>query len=313
VLAKFTEQYSREVVRPPGNADDREPLLTEEVANGLQRRHMEVMPLISFMLPVAFAVTVQIPGLTESSGLAASSRHAGVYWTMNDGGAPVLFAFDRSGASRAKVRVTGAKVFDWEGLSMGPGPVKGRSYVYIGDIGDNALRRKFLTVYRVGEPDLDDAATEQVEAIRLTYPDGAHDAEALMVHPRTGDLYVVIKSRERNGVYKATAPLSTKRTNRLKHIANVDLPGGALLTLVVGRITGGDISPDGRRVVLCDYLQGWEASVPGGEFDQVWKAKWRSIGLGPRGQGEGVAYSSDGRSVLATSEGKEFTLVEVTR
>ena len=268
---------------------------------------------MSIMLPIAFAVTVQIAGLTESSGLAASHRHPGVYWTMNDGGAPLLFAFDRSGTSRAKVRITGAKVFDWEGLSTGPGPVKGRSYVYIGDIGDNALRRKSLTVYRVEEPDLEHSATKPAEAIRLTYPDGAHDAEALMIHPRTGDLYIVIKSRERNRVYKASAPLSTKRPIRLKHIGDVDLPGGALLTLVVGRITGGDISPDGRRVVLCDYLQGWEASVPDGEFDGVWKAKWRSIGLGPRGQGEGAAYSLDGRSVLATSEGKEFSLVEVSR
>jgi hypothetical protein len=264
------------------------------------------------VLSMAFAVTVRIAGLTESSGLAASQRHEGVYWTMNDGGAPVLFAFDRSGVARGKVRVTGVKVVDWEGLSLGPGPVKGRSYLYIGDIGDNALRRKSITVYRVEEPDLDDAATKPAEAIRLTYPDGPHDAEALAVHPRTGDLYVVIKSRERNGVYKAAAPLSTKRVNRLKHIADANLPGGALLTLMVGRVTGGDISPDGRRVVLCDYLQGWEASVPGSDFDRVWKAKWRSIGLGARGQGEGIAYSSDGRSVLATSEGEEFTLIEVS-
>ena len=263
-------------------------------------------------LPFALAViaTVRIAGLTESSGLVASPQYEGVLWTVNDGPRPMLYAFDRSGRSRAVVRVAGARVFDWEALSLGPGPVARRSYIYIGDIGDNQHQRRSIQVYRVEEPNLKATISRPAETIRLVYPDGAHDAEALLVHPKTGDLYIVIKSRERDSVYKAKAPLSTKTAITLQHVADLRLPEGSLLTMLVGRVTGGDISPDGRKVILCDYERAWEAEARDDEFDSVWKAEWRMIDLGQRHQGEAVAYRKDGKAVLATSEGKEFPLVE---
>ena len=160
------------------------------------------------------------------------------------------------------------------------------------------------------EPDLNATTSKPAETIRLLYPDGPHDAEALLVHPMTGDLYIVIKSSERDSVYKAKAPLSTKAPIRLQHIADLRLPEGSFLTMVVGRVTGGDISPNGRKVILCDYDRGWEAVAPNGDFDGVWKARWQMVDLGSRPQGEAVAYRNDGKAVLATSEGEEFPLVE---
>lgn len=264
----------------------------------------------SILFPLAVVATVRIVGLTESSGLAASRRHEGIFWTINDGPDATLYAFDRSGRSQARVRVAGAAAVDWEALSLGPGPVRGRSYLYIGDIGDNQHRRKVIQVYRVEEPDLKAMVSTPAQTIRLMYPDGAHDAEALLVHPKTGDLYIVIKSRERDSVYMAKAPLSTKTPIRLQHIADLRLPEGSLVTALVGRITGGDISHDGRKVVLCDYERGWEAAAPEGDFDAVWQAQWRAVDIAPRRQGEAVAYRNDGKAVLATSEGEEFPLVE---
>ena len=108
------------------------------------------MHSLSFALAVL--ATVRIAGLTESSGLAASQRYAGVFWTINDGPEPRLYAIDRAGASRARVRVARAAVLDWEALSLGPGRVAGRSYLYIGDIGDNQHQRKSVQVYRWRSP-----------------------------------------------------------------------------------------------------------------------------------------------------------------
>lgn len=278
--------------------------------------------------PGAYAQPVVIAELedraiTESSGIVASRRNPGIFWTHNDSGdGPLLYAFDRKGKSMGRWRVSGAEAFDWEDIAAGPGPQAGVSYIYIGDIGDNYSRRDQITVYRVAEPvvNADDSsakggkprATEQAEAIRLKYPDGKHDAETLMVHPATGDLYVITKEfRSAAGVYKLKAPFNTAGVNTLVRLGDISVPN-----LIGGLITGGDISPDGRRVVLCDYLSGYEIVLPDDakdDFDKIWKQPMSKIELGPRKQGEGVCYSLDGNSILATSEKRPTPLIEVKR
>ncbi|MDQ3817895.1 MAG: hypothetical protein M3362_09405, partial [Acidobacteriota bacterium] len=202
------------------------------------------------------------------------------------------------------------------------GPQPGVPYIYIGDIGDNYSRRDQITVYRVPEPAItsdensaragSQHTTEVAEAIRLKYPDGKHDAEALMVHPTTGDIYIITKEfRSAAGVYKLKSPFNTATVNTLVRVSDMSVPA-----IVGGLITGGDISPDGRRVVLCDYLSGYEISLAdgaGGDFDRIWKEPVEKIELGPRRQGEGVCYSLDGKAILATSEKRPVPLIEVKR
>ena len=263
---------------------------------------------------------IQAAGLTESSGLAASRSHPGVFWSHNDSASgPYLFAFDRTGRSLGRWTVAGARNYDWEDLSVGPGPKKGTSYLYIGDIGDNTYRRKSILVYRIPEPD--PASPSRVTAVsekfRFQYPDGPHDAEALLVHPRSGHLYIVTKARGHDvvtRVFKSSPPVEGKIAT-LEQVTDLQLPGGSLLSLLMGRVTGGAISPDGRRVLLCDYSSGWEAVLPAGarNFDAVWQATWAQIDLGVRDQGEAVTYGPDGMSVFATSEGTAPSLVEAIR
>ncbi len=263
-----------------------------------------------YMAPQVIS-TVRIEGLIESSGLAASRKYPGVFWTHNDGEKiPHLYAFDRAGKKRGRVRITGAKIYDWEDIAIGPG-----NHIYIGDIGDNNRRRKNIVVYRVEEPEPGSAKSKSAQAIVLRYPDGPHDAESLLVHPKTGEIYIVTKARgkdTRTRVYKARA--GAKSPAVLKQVAEVRLPNESPLTLLIGRATGGAISPDGTHVVLCDYFRAYEAALPaGGGFDAVWKQRWKPIELGRRAQGEGVCYRHDGKAVLASSEGDSFPLIEVER
>ena len=207
---------------------------------------------------------------------------------------------------------------DWEALSSGPGPERGVPYLYIGDIGDNDRDRDEVVVYRVKEPAEGVTETEPAEAFRLTYPDGPHDAEALMVHPKSGDLYIVTKARgsdARTGVYKAPAPLRKQGVISLRLVATLDLPDMSSFTLLVGRITGADISDDGKRVILCDYFRAWEAMLPADavNFDSIWQSKWISFELPGRPQGEAICYQPDERGILATSEGSPFPLIEAER
>lgn len=262
------------------------------------------------------------PAVTESSGLAASRLTPNVYWTHNDSGdGPFVYAFDSTGASRGVFRVAGAQARDWEDVGVGPGPERGKSYLYLGDIGDNEEKREEIVVYRAAEPTLTAAekaltkdkpgTTRPAEAIRLRYPDGKHDAETLLVHPASGNLYIVTKVMLRNAtVYEATAPLNVSQVITLKRIGEIKIP-----SLFGGALTGGSISPDGRRVAFCDYLQGYEVELPAASknFNDVWKQKITGFNLGQREQGEAIAYRSDGKALLATSEGKSPPLFQVER
>ena len=261
-----------------------------------------------------FTVLGQIAdrSINESSGLAASRRNPGLLWTHNDSDDdPIVYCLDLEGRSCGAWKVTGAEAFDWEDVAAGPGPRAGEPYLYVGDIGDNIDQRSEIVVYRIPEPTAgaggavptkaSPAATAPAEALRLRYPDGPHNAEALLVHPATGDIYVVIKEPLSANVYKADPD------GVLQRIAG--------LAVGAGLVTGGDISPDGRRVALCTYAGGFELELPAGvdEFDAIWEQPLKGVDLPPRTQGEAVAYRLDGNALLTTSELAPAPLSEVAR
>lgn len=258
----------------------------------------------------------------ESSGLVASRRNTGLLWTHNDSGdGPLLYCLTREAGTCGVWSVTGAHAVDWEDVAAGPGPEPGTAYLYVGDIGNNRLARREVTAWRVAEPAVSsedrnssrDAprSTSQAEALRLRYPDAVHNAEALLVHPETGDLYVVTKEESGEAwVYRAAAPLRAGAAAILTHEATLNFPGEPPGT--TAGVTGGDIAPDGRRVVLCTYSRGYELVLPpGAPFAEVWRQAPAAVPLGPRPQGEAVAYRIDGRALLAASEGVRAPLYEV--
>ncbi|MCA1691464.1 MAG: hypothetical protein LC733_04380 [Actinobacteria bacterium] len=262
--------------------------------------------------------------ITESSGLVASRRNPGVYWTHNDSGDdPVVFCVRGRGEACGAWRVTGAQARDWEAIAAGPGPEQGTSYLYVGDIGDNLEDLQEVLVYRVPEPSVPasgtgpargaPASTDEAETLRLRYPDGPHNAEALAVHPQTGDLYVVVKAAD-PAVYVARAPLTAAPVT-LELVGTVTVPDPVPALKIV---TGADIAPDGRRVAVCTYGDGYELELPADEpaFDAIWRQPARRVDLGDRAQGESIAYRLDGRALLTTSEqavGLPVPLLQVER
>jgi hypothetical protein len=265
---------------------------------------------------------IQDPDIDESSGLVASRRNPGLLWTHNDSGDdPLVYCVDSQARACGVWRVTGAEAFDWEDIAAGPGPKAGEPYLYLGDIGDNIDQRTQIVVYRIPEPQVAPAAgpgtkaaatpTPRAEALRLRYPDGTRNAEALLVHPVTGDLYVVSKEAQGAGVYKAAAPIDPSVVTPLVKVATLALPAGSAGPELV---TGGDISPDGTRVALCTYSRGYELELPAGaSFDRIWSEPLAPVTLGPRLQGESIAYRLDGRALLTTSEIYPSPLQQVER
>lgn len=270
--------------------------------------------------PARIIAELQNTAIRESSGIAASRRWPGVFWTHNDSGDTArVFAFDRHGRDRGAFEVPGATNVDWEDMAIGPGPRPGAWYLYIGETGGNKRNAVDIVIYRVAEPAPRDGGTGQTEhafPIRLRYPDHQHDAEAVLVHPRTGDIYVVTKAFAADPetiVFKAAAP-HTREERTLQRIAAIPFANQSAFTLMLGRVTGGDVSPDGHRVALCDYFRAYEATLPAGRrFDEIWTQEWKPVELAPRRQGEAICYRADGRALLGTSEGVPAPLQEVDR
>ncbi len=251
--------------------------------------------------------------VSESSGIAVSRCQAGVIWTQNDSGdGPFVYAINEKGDALGTWRVNGASNVDWEDIATFRDE-SGRCFLYLGEIGNNELKRTEMKIYRVPEPTVTrgsdaESETEPAVTIRFEYADGPHDAETLLVHPRSGEIFVLTKSRrDASGVYRIPAG---SKPARVAKIADVSIPA-----IPDGLLTGGDISPDGTRLVVCDYFNAYEFLLPPGAsgFDEIWKAKPLRIELGKREIGESVGYSADGRSIFATSEGKRAPVIRVDR
>lgn len=252
--------------------------------------------------------------IKESSGIAASKCQPDVLWTHNDSGNDaVVYAINPKGDLLSAFKVASAKNDDWEDIAAFKNE-NGECFLYIGDIGNNEGNRNRLTVYQVKEPQVSEADskqfTEPAEATSFQYPDFRQDAETLMVHPQTGDVYILAKRLSgASGVYKLSKN-DLKKASTLEKIADLTVPA-----VPNGFLTGGDISPDGRRVVVVDYFSAYELVLPekAKSFDAVWKEKPLVIELGERAQGEAVGYSADGNSIFVTSEKANSPVIQVSR
>jgi len=264
---------------------------------------------------------ISSPEIDESSGVAVSKCQKDVFWTHNDsGGGPFLYAFDSSGKSLGTWRLNGVRNIDWEDMAT----VKagdGNCYLYIGDIGDNQNRREVHAVYRVAEPKLtgetlsstrkDPLLLTEFDTLKFRYTNGGHNAEAMMVHPGTKDIYIVTKNL--NGpseVFKLKPDFGSSEVQTAPPLATISLPA-----IPNGFVTGADISPDGTSVVLCDYFSGFELTLPSdaSAFDDIWTQKLIAFDLGPRVVGESVAYADDQNTVYATTENAKPPLIRVIR
>lgn len=259
--------------------------------------------------------------ITESSGLAASKCTPNLFWTHNDSGDDAfIFALDETGKTLGTWKVSGAENNDWEDIAEFKDS-NGVCYLLVGDIGDNQGKRPDHKIYRFREPNValtdiptsreNAPPTEPATVITFTYPDGRHNAETLLVHPASGEIYVLTKRvNGPSGVYRIGSISASGTTVTAVKVADVKVPA-----IPNGTLTGGDISPDGRRLIICDYASAYELSLPDDsrQFDDIWKAEPSIVDLGTRKVGEAVCYSADGKSIFATSEGSDTPFIKVTR
>lgn len=223
--------------------------------------------------------------ITESSGLAVSPTHQDVYYTHNDSAAtPTFYAVDGQGRTRATFQVRGAQARDWEAMATSKDPATGRGVLWFADIGDNLDGAwPNVSVYKVMEPQRLGDATLPAVRYRFRYADGARNAEGLMVHPKTGRLYVV--SKEFSGsVYAAPKKLRADRINVLRKVATAPIMA-----------TDAAYAPDGSSYVIRTYFSATLYRPSGESITKVAMPELK--------QAESITYTLDGKALLTGTEG----------
>jgi hypothetical protein len=236
--------------------------------------------------------------LPEASGIAVSRRVPGRFWTHNDSGRPVLSILNERGQVTGQLELSGAALVDWEAVAVGSCPTG--SCLYVGDIGDNDATRDHISVYRLSEPGDTVPAAASTEAFHGKYPDGAHDAETLLVAP-DGAMYVVTKgSTGPVAIYRF--PSDVRASAPPVELERIGLPRSSSKVSKDEWITDGAISADGGRVALRTHSAVYfyrTSQLLEGNWSEAQIISLKSVG---EPQGEGVALGSD-NAVYLTGEG----------
>lgn len=234
--------------------------------------------------------------LFEASGLVESVANPGLLWTVNDSGNPSEVYLIDTAAHIKMVCQLPVPNRDWEEIAIGNGPVTGKTYVYVGDIGDNQAKYDDKIFYRFEEP-VADADSKQIvpDTIIVQLPDGKRDSEAFTIDPISQDLIIVSKREDSVRVYNVKSPLRSGVVT-----------AGKMATLPYHNIVAMDISPDGSEVLMKDYnhVYYWKR----GQGEPIYTTLTRKpieLPYEPEKQGESIAFARDGSGYYTVSESEE--------
>lgn len=264
------------------------------------------------------------PKLTEVSGIVASEEYADLLWAHNDSGDDAtLYSINMSGKLERSFRLP-RQAHDWEDIALLSRPNK-RAMIYIADTGDNWNRRTTgVVIHRFKEPQFPyakdasgdrSAKVNKVESMHLTFPDGPHDTEALLVDPWTAEVVVLTKTKLGWPQIFSVDEFSSQATLHYEGAITAQSAGRTLFF-----VTGADVSADGHWIVVRTYTgvylfyRGPEQSL-----SDALKTRACLLSSPPEMQSEAIAFlrtlndaPSAGRSVppsfLTVSEGARVPL-----
>jgi hypothetical protein len=247
--------------------------------------------------------------ITESSGLAASLLHPGVLWTHNDSGNPPrIYAIDPNGSTTATLTLSAEPNVDWEAIATVRSRAGG-AWIAVGDIGDNNAQHSSIRIALVREPrQLRTGSVTPARVLRLRYPGGPRDAEALLADPRTGQLYVVSKTlfgSELFAVPKRVWPNQPAGSSRLSRLTTMT----KVASMSAGLITDGTFLPDGRMLLRGYgkvFVMDRPEAVKNGRIATLADAT-----LPAQDQGESIALADGGRQALIGTEGRREPVLRV--
>lgn len=242
--------------------------------------------------------------LTEASGIAASQRNPRFLYIHNDSGDDSrVFIANEFAQIVGSLKLLNATNRDWEDIAVGPGPEIGKTYVYVGDIGDNSALYPNKKIYRFEEPVFDTSngyftnTITEIDSIVFTLSDTTRDAETLMIDPQTRDIYVVTKREDSVRVYVLPFPQSRSMVAEF------------VLQLPFSSAVAGDISPTGNEILIKNYATVFYFRRESGVSIKSALATIPRVApyqLEP--QGEAICFDHKGDGFYTTSEETAFKI-----
>ena len=177
--------------------------------------------------------------------------------------------------------------------ALANGPVAGTNYLYLADIGDNNLVSPQYFIYRFAEPAASAIVVSAVEKIIFQYPDGSHNAEAILVDNSTKDIYVITKQDTPSRIYKLAYPQSTTTVNTASRSGILSFTGA----------TSAAISPDGKEILVKTYTAIWKWMKTSGQtIEQSLAGAPVAITYQFEPQGEAICFKNDNAGFFTLSE-----------
>ncbi|RMH94540.1 hypothetical protein EBB59_02395 [Lysobacter pythonis] len=267
--------------------------------------------------------TPQIAGLItdgaldEISGIAASRRHDGVLWAIDDSGNPArLYAIGRRGGRLGTYQVEGVEKTDWEDIAAFE--LNGKPYLLVADTGDNGGIRKLLQLHVFEEPEdaEADGTLRPAWSLQFRWPDGARDCEAVAVDAERNQIILISKKRQPPQVF--TLPLQPRAGGKGPKTETAALAGtlaGApqadarerrdnpTMARLRSQVTAADIAPhrDAIAVLTYDNLLIYRRK-PAQTWPQALASAPQVVRLRFLPQAEAVAWSRGGGGIYATGE-----------
>ena len=254
--------------------------------------------------------------LLEASGMMASFSREGDFFLHNDEGEPVLYAIDEAGDHLGSVEIVPARNRDWEDITSVP--VEDGRWIVAGDIGDNKAKRKSIKLYFAEEPktgkhDRYSGRTDLKHTLRLTYPDGPRDCEAMAYDPIGKQILFLTKRDKPARMYAIDLQTAlTEAVAELKFLGEIaklrpptstDRFHWGARTDYISQPTGFDISPDGSEAAIITYRSLYRFRR---ETDESWlsalQRKPAEVVGPPAPQNEAISYTVDGKAIYVTTE-----------
>jgi hypothetical protein len=232
--------------------------------------------------------------LNEASGIADSKANPGYLWVEQDSGNPPdITLLQHNGTVFKSVHLANAVNRDWEDIVLSTGPIAGKQYLYIAETGDNLLVHSDYAIYRLEEPMATTDTVQQVDRIAFFYPDGSHNAEAILVDPGTKDIYIITKTDLHSKLFKLTYPYSTNKMNQAEEAG----------TLPYNYAVSAAISPSGRELVVKTYEAIYYYQRAAGEtIPQTLSKKYIRLPYQQEPQGEAIVFANNDSGYYTISE-----------
>lgn len=234
--------------------------------------------------------------LEEASGLVESITQPNHFWTLNDSGHPAeVFLIDAKAQIKLVCKLEGIENRDFEDITLAIDPRDGKTYVYAADIGDNQEKFKVKLIYRFEEPILStetEISITKFDTIKIVLEDRVRDTEAIMIEPKTNDLYLVSKREDSVRLYQVKFPFS-KDTLTAKRLA----------ILPFHKIVAANLSMDGKEVLMKDYEKVFywknERNL---SLQELLLTKPTELAYERERQGEAICWARDGKGYYTLSE-----------